>query len=289
MITNWLKDELDKGSDKLHDKIFGEGHAAEIKKMHEEGAKQFWDGVHNAASWVGKQLGIAPANAAPVVGAVVPRGPAPLVTNLPGTLGDYGSRANNPGNMNYAAWENAAGQFAYNDRQTGAEHHMAVFNSMQEGVAAVVKLLIRNQAQYGNTLAGAFRGYAEKSYFKDLGMDPNAKFDIAEVARTNPALLEKMLEAQFKHEGRSMSSGALSREQIMQGIDRAVRPGAIVPANSNSSAAGSIAGKGGVTINQQTTVQVAQGPDAATTAGHVARAQTRVNEGLVQNTAGVLR
>lgn len=220
-----------------------------------------------------------PAPELPPVAAGLP----PLIGEgqLPESRGDYGSRAFNPGNLNYAAWEGASGRFSYRDRQTGGMHTMAVFRNMQEGVAAVVKLLIRNQGNYGRTLAGAFHGYAERPYFKDiarqLGIDPNAPLDISTLS---PDTLDRLLEAGFRHEGRSMSSGALTHEMVMQGIDLARRgppPG------------GRGAAPGGVTINQSTTVSVAPGPHAAATAQLVADHQGRVNETLVRNAKSNLR
>lgn len=214
----------------------------------------------------------------------LPGGVPPLIGEgqLPESRGDYGSRAFNPGNLNYAAWEGASGRFSYRDRQTGGMHTMAVFRSMQEGVAAVVKLLMRNQQNYGATLAGAFHGYAERPYFKDiarqLGIDPNAPLDISKLS---PDTLDRLLEAGFRHEGRSMSSGALTHEMVLQGIDLA-RRGA-PPGGRGTAAAG------GVTLNQSTTISVAPGANAAETAHRVADQQGRVNETLVRNARGNLR
>ncbi len=165
---------------------------------------------------------------------------------------------------------------------------MAVFKTMQEGISASVALLIRNQQAHGKTLAGAFSGYASNPYFKQLGFDPNAEFDIQKMAETGDPRLVQMLTSKYGHEGRGVSSGAITADLIRQGIDRAVHPGAIVP-QGVAGGPGGQGGRGGVVINQNTTVSVAPGPDAHTTAGHVARAQTRVNEGLVRNTASVVR
>ena len=224
------------------------------------------------------------------LGAVPSGQTPPIVSELPGTLGDYGSRANNPGNMNYAAWEGASGRFQYADAHTGAMHTMAVFRSMQEGVAAGVKLMMRNQEKYGHTLAGALHGWAELGYVDKLGMDPNKPFDVAEVARDHPEILEQILEHQYKREGRSMSSGALNKEQIMQGIQLATRPGG-APAGAGSVASRQAGDGSGtnVTLNQHTTVQVAPGANAHETAQRVAGAQGRINETMVRNTANVLR
>jgi hypothetical protein len=147
---------------------------------------------------------------------------APGVGALPGdySWGDYGTRANNPGNLNYASWENASGKFDYTDPHTGGAHTMAVFKSMQEGVAASVELMKRNQAKYGNTLAGALHGWAENPYVDKLGMDPNAPFD---VSKADPDVLANLLQSQYKREGRAGSHTA-TREQILEGIARSRAP-----------------------------------------------------------------
>jgi hypothetical protein len=148
--------------------------------------------------------------------------PAGTVTALPGdtSWGDYGTRANNPGNLNYADWEGASGKFAYTDPHTGGAHTMATFASMPEGIAAAVKLMQRNQAKYGATLAGALHGWAENPYIDKLGMDPNAPFDVSKV---DPGTLAGILGSQFRQEGRKGSHSA-TPEQILAGIGLARRP-----------------------------------------------------------------
>jgi hypothetical protein len=150
------------------------------------------------------------------------------VQQLPGdtSWGDYGTRANNPGNLNYAAWENAAGRFNYTDQKTGGGHSMAVFNTMQEGIAAQYKLLARNQQRYGTTLSGALHGYAENPYVNKLGMDPNAQFDIA---NADPEVVANMIEAQHRREGRRGSHTA-THQEILEGIALARAPAAAPPA-----------------------------------------------------------
>lgn len=167
-------------------------------------------------------------------------GQAPQLLNaLPGdySWGDYGTRANNPGNMNYSSWQNAAGRFSYTDPQTGGAHTMAVYNTMEEGVADTYKLLARNQAKYGQTLAGALHGWAENSYIPSLaasmGLDPNAKFDIASA---DPEMVARMMGQQFKREGRRGSHTA-TQEQILGGINlaRGGAPAVPVPSPINGS------------------------------------------------------
>ena len=219
---------------------------------------------------------------------------APLVTDLPGTLGDYGTRANNPGNMNYADWEGASGRFEYTDRQTGGAHTMAVFRTMQEGIAAHVRLMERNQEKYGHTLAGALHGWAELPYVGKLGMDPNAQFDVAETVRTHPEIMEKLLEAQYGREGRAISSGAVTPEIIMQalqGVQRATKPGGASDRayGGGPAGAGADGGDTNVTLHQSTSIHVDGSASPHETGAHVAQQQGRVNEAMVRNAANVLR
>ena len=146
----------------------------------------------------------------------------PTTGALPGdtSWGDYGTRANNPGNLNYADWEGASGKFAYTDPHTGGAHTMATFASMPEGIAAAVKLMQRNQAKYGATLAGALHGWAENPYVNKLGMDPNASFD---VSKADPKVLSGILASQFKMEGRKGTHSA-TEDQILAGIQLARNP-----------------------------------------------------------------
>lgn len=146
---------------------------------------------------------------------------APEISQLPGDKiwGDYGTRANNPGNLNYASWEGAASKYSYRDPQTGGMHTMGVFKTMPEGVAAAYKLLIRNQAKNGKTLQGALKGWAENGYIgplaKSLGVDPNDTYDLS---TADPEKVASMLEQQFKREGRKGSHTA-THEQILAGIN----------------------------------------------------------------------
>lgn len=153
-------------------------------------------------------------------------GGPPDATGLPGdySWGDYGTRANNPGNLNWAAWENAAGRFSYTDPHTGGRHSMAIFRSMEEGVSVAYQLLVRNQRQYGMTLAGALHGWAEHSYIgtlaSKLGIDPNAPLDIANAP---PELIEHLMQLQFGMEGRK-GSHTVTPSQIFKGIGLARHP-----------------------------------------------------------------
>ena len=144
----------------------------------------------------------------------------PQLNNLPGdtSWGDYGVRANNPGNMNYASWQGAASKFNYTDPHTGGAHTMAVFKTMEDGVAGAYKLMLRNQEKYGKTIAGALHGWAENSYIgslaKSMGVGQNDSFDIS---KEDPNKIAKLMQQQFAHEGRHGSHSA-SMEQILGGV-----------------------------------------------------------------------
>lgn len=183
--------------------------------------QHLWDRIWNGPAALRPQRpGPRPENlpgGAPTDLGLGPGGPAPpSLAELPGdySWGDFGTRANNPGNLNFASWENASGRYNYIDPHTGGQHTMAVFNTMQEGIAAQIKLLQNNQQKYGQTIAGALHGYAENPYIGKLGVDPNQQFDIA---HADPETLAKVLEAQYKLEGRKGSHTA-THEQILAGI-----------------------------------------------------------------------
>jgi hypothetical protein len=140
---------------------------------------------------------------------------------LPGdtSWGDYGTRANNPGNMNYASWQNASGRYSYMDQTEGRQHTMAVYNTMEEGVSDAYKLMARKQEEHGKTIAGALSGWSttagyDKTIAGMAGMDPNAPFD---VTSADPEQVQRLMAAQFKMEGRRGSHSA-TQEQILGGI-----------------------------------------------------------------------
>lgn len=198
----------------------------------------------------------------------------PEMAQLPGdtSWGDYGTRANNPGNMNFAPGQGAAGRFSYTDPQTGGRHTMGVFSTMQQGVAAAYRLMLRNQGKYGQTIAGALHGWAENSYIgplaQSLGMKPGDKFDLASA---DPQKVAELMRQQFVREGRRGSHTA-SSQQILEGVNLA-RGG---PANSNNlplpqaAAAGAPAAPpASATVNGQVDVSVTHvnpPPNASVTA-----------------------
>ena len=197
---------------------------------------------HGGGGWLERGLGAiwdrATKGPAALQGPALPAGSgatAPSLTSLPGDMswGDYGTRANNPGNLNIANWESASGKFSYTDPQTGGAHTMAVYNSMQEGIADQIRLLQRNQDKYGKTVAGALHGYAENPYIGKLGIDPSKPFDIS---TADPNKLADVLGAQYAIEGRKGSHTA-TREQILGGIDlaRGGQAPATAPAQLNGS------------------------------------------------------
>ena len=208
-----------------------EGTADEINKR-QGYTGHFWHdlgvGVGNAARSAagGPFAGVPGSDArvpAPPLGLTPPAaGQAPgELPQLPGdySWGDYGTRANNPGNMNYARWQNAAGRFSYMDQTEGRQHTMAVYNTMEEGVADAYKLMLQKQEQHGKTIAGALSawsttpGYAAK-VAGVAGLDPNAPFD---VSKADPAMVQRLMQAQFKMEGRRGSHSA-TEAQILGGV-----------------------------------------------------------------------
>jgi hypothetical protein len=160
--------------------------------------------------------------------------PPPEIASLPGdySSGDYGTRANNPGNMNYASWQRASGRFTYMDQTEHRQHTMAVYNTMQEGIADAYRLMQRNQeSHHAKTLAAALAGWSTTpGYAAKIGatarVDPNAPFD---VSTADPAIVQRVLAAQFKWEGRQGSHSA-TQEQIAQGVAMARNPTPAPPA-----------------------------------------------------------
>jgi hypothetical protein len=149
---------------------------------------------------------------------------APPIIETPGdySWGDVGTRANNPGNLNFAPGQGAVGRVQYTDSQTGAPHTMGAFQTMPEGVAAVYRQLLINQNKPGGmTLAGAMKGYAEHGYVgplaKELGINPDDKFDLSKLP---PEQAAKVLAAIFTHEGRKGSHSVTSK-QVMEGVNLA--------------------------------------------------------------------
>ena len=146
-------------------------------------------------------------------------GMPPVLPQLPGdtSWGDFGTRANNPGNMNFAPGQGAAGRFAYRDAQTGEQHTMGVFSTMQQGVAAAYRLLVSNQARFGKTVEGALKGWAQNSYadklIKSLGLKPGQEFDV-----TKGDAASRLLAGVFQHEGRRGTHSA-TEQQIREGVE----------------------------------------------------------------------
>jgi hypothetical protein len=187
--------------------------------------------VEHPGTWLADRLlrgGHPAAPAAPLGLAAPAAGQAPQqLPQLPGdtSWGDYGTRANNPGNMNYARWQNAAGRYSYMDQTEGRQHTMAVYNTMEEGVSDAYKLMARKQDEHGKTIAGALSGWSttagyDKTIAGMAGMDPNAPFD---VSSADPAMVERLMQAQFKMEGRRGSHSA-TEAQILGGINLARQP-----------------------------------------------------------------
>lgn len=265
------KKGLEAGSEAVERKAFGDDRVDERKRLQEQGRQQF---LRQVPSWLGGTGGAAGGlgtlwdRAMRGPDAVQPMGlPAPApgqapqqLGQLPGdtSWGDYGTRANNPGNMNYASWQNAAGRYSYMDQTEGRQHTMAVYNTMEEGVSDAYKLMARKQAEHGKTIAGALSGWSttagyDRTIAGMAGMDPNAPFD---VSTADPAQVQRLMAAQFKMEGRRGSRSA-TQEQIMGGI--AMARGGVSDAPSPPS--GTINGAVDVSITHKNPP-----PDAAVTA-----------------------
>jgi hypothetical protein len=223
--------------------------------------KSIGQGIGNWASRVwGHISGTNPQEGALGLPAPAPGQAPQQLGQLPGdtSWGDYGTRANNPGNMNYASWQNAAGRYSYMDQTEGRQHTMAVYNTMEEGVSDAYKLMVRKQEQHGKTIAGALSGWSttpgyDKTISGIAGLDPNAPFD---VASADPATVQRLMAAQFKMEGRRGSHSA-TQDQIMGGIAMARGGASDVP----SPPSGTINGAVDVSITHKNPP-----PDAAVTA-----------------------
>ncbi|HTB46485.1 MAG TPA: hypothetical protein VK741_22885 [Acetobacteraceae bacterium] len=266
LITTWLQDELNKASDSIEDWAFGKGHSDQVKKLHEQGAKQFW-------GW----LGFGSSDGAT-------SGGGGTTTTTGNTVGD---RNLNPGNLRPVG----GGGFRH-------------FESWESGVAAMVNQIQIDQTRHGqNTLMELIAGRVNPATGKrehgwapvedandpsayatrvarEVGIDKDAPIDTG-----NPALMAKIVTAMSRVElGHGLPPGVVDR-----GVQMALGGRPTMPATSVASAGDGDGGGGGVTIHQQTTIQVPPGTDGADTAHRVVLAQNRVNETLVRNTASVLR
>jgi len=267
LITTWLQGELNKASDSIEDWAFGKGHSDQVKKLHEQGAKQFW-------GW----LGFGSSDGA------TGGGGGGTTTTTGNTVGD---RNLNPGNL----------------RPVGGGGFRR-FDSWESGVAAMVNQIQIDQTRHGqNTLMELIAGkvnpatgkrehgwapvedannpsaYADR-VAREIGIDKNAQIDTSD-----PALMSKIVTAMSRVElGHGLPAGVVDR-----GVQMALGSRPSAPPSSYAAAGGGGDGAGGVTINQRTTIQVPPGPDGADTAQRVAMAQGRVNETLVRNTSSVLR
>jgi hypothetical protein len=93
---------------------------------------------------------------------------------------------------------------------------------MEEGVADAYRLMAKKQAANGKTIAGALSAWSTTPGYADkiaamAGLNPNAPFD---VTTADPKMVQRLMEAQFKMEGRRGSRSATG-EQIGGGINLA--------------------------------------------------------------------
>jgi hypothetical protein len=277
--SRWLRDKLQEGSDWLTDKMFGKGHAAEIEKMHQQGGAQFPDWFHHMMDWLG---GRSPEATTPTSGG---GGTAtePMQPSDPSAKRNM--RNFNPGNLNFAGQEGAV-------LESGPNPRFARFPNMIAGVAATVRQLQLNQQRGINTLRGQITRWAPAfendttGYIRNVarmtGLDPDARLDT-----NDPAVLAKLVQAITTVEG----GKGLDADTVSLGVQRALGSRPILPPglDNTRTQTADAGGRGGVVINQQTSVHVAPGPTAGATAREVADQQGRVNENLVRNTAGILR
>lgn len=125
-------------------------------------------------------------------------------------------RNNNPGNLNFARQEGAV-------LESGAGARFAKFNTVEEGIAALVKQLQRYQARGVDTISKIMEIYAPRSenntdayisaMTKWTGLGASQALDF-----NDPEILKKMISGISKKEGRYTP---LTENQILSGINLA--------------------------------------------------------------------
>ncbi|WP_343724941.1 hypothetical protein [Herbaspirillum huttiense] len=193
---------------------------------------------------------------------------APSASGSPGSSrAPRGVRNNNPGNIEY-------GSFAKSQGAVGSDGRFAVFNSMEEGIAATVALL-QSYVQRGfntiRTIIGRWAPNGENnteayiaSVAKKLGISADQKL--------NQDQLGGVAQAIFGHE----NGAAYSATANLVAASSSARLGA------NGSAARS------VTVTQKTDIHVSGTGDPQGTARAVAGEQQRVNSDMVRNFEGAV-
>ncbi len=164
--------------------------------------------------------------------AATPSEPPPLQITQGRKNGPRGIRNNNPGNLNFAGQAGAT-------KETGPGGRFAVFGSMEEGIAALIKQLQRYMSRGIDTIRELVNTYAPASendtgaYMKalsqSLGIGLDDKLDLS-----NQQQLFALLRGIISHEN---GAGQVSGAQILRGIQvgAAASPSARpIAGNSNS-------------------------------------------------------
>lgn len=156
----------------------------------------------------------------------------------------------------------------------------AIFASEALGRAAKEKLL--RSSHKNKTVEEMLKGYAVDDYSGKANTSAYAKhiFDLAKSRGLD--LNGKKISEMSQPEIDALMDGIKKVEGFKEGSIKTT-PGLPGPAQSNSSGAGKQAAAGGVTINQNTTVNVTGAADPSATATAVSGAQTQVNQQLARN------
>lgn len=170
-----------------------------------------------------------------------------------------GIRNNNPGNLNYVGQAGAT-------KEEGPNGRFAVFSSMEEGIAALVKQLQRYSARGIDTIRELVNTYAPGSDGNDtgaymgalakaLGINTDDKLDLSK-----PQQLAALVKGITNHEN---GAGRLSDAQILAGIQ--------LGAGASPSAARAMSGGGDTRIQSETHIGKIEVNTPATDAKGIAR------------------
>jgi hypothetical protein len=182
----------------------------------------------------------------------------------PATNAPRGIRNNNPGNIVY-------GKFAQSMGATGSDGRFAVFQSMEDGIKAAVKLLEGYVAKGTDTVRKIISKWAPANENNTSAyVDAVAKkLGISADARLSGDQLSGVAQAIFQHENGRAFSNVSSLGQARLG--------------SNGSAAPN------VNLQQTNTFHIDGSSDPQGTARAVSGEQSRVNGDMVRNFAGAFR
>ncbi|MFM0044126.1 hypothetical protein [Paraburkholderia sediminicola] len=186
------------------------------------------------------------------------------IIELPARNAPRGIRNNNPGNIVY-------GGFARQMGATGSDGRFAVFQSMEDGIKAAIKLLEGYVAKGYNTVRSIINRWAPPGENNTSAyVDAVAKkLGISADAKLNGDQLGGVANAIFQHE----NGRALGNVNSMSG--------ARLGAGGSSSPS--------INIHQQNTFHIPGSSDPQGTARAIGGEQSRVNGDLVRNFAGAFR